>query len=307
MSRTADLQAICAQLQAFVHSLQPHQSTTAGAENQQGCTTDDHQTAEHPSARLSVELKRCCRTLIASTERARFQAEEFQDLGLITWLTERQQFLKAVLRRHDTAIGNTVSENSVQPMTVNTHSCLLELPAELREQIWMHAVTQWTPASEIEVGGPSTCAVSQCKALVKRPIRMDRFNRPSPPPITRVSHQLRSETLHLYYQCNIFECWRPMSWLKDWSQSTFVEWLAFLGPERIKWLQHIVLLYKHETELEHDVHSALADEGLVLVACAIEDKQELSEYELCFEELGLPRHFGKKRRRGRWVAGSAAS
>lgn len=68
----------------------------------------------------------------------------------------------------------------------------------------------------------------------------------------------------------------------------------------------MVLLYKHEAELEHDVEEALAEEGFELAEGAITSKQELSEYEMCFETLGLPRHFGKKKRWDRWMAGSSS-
>ena len=142
---------------------------------------------------------------------------------------------------------------------------------------------------------------------MKRPIRMDRFNRPCPAPLTLVCHQIRTETLKLYYQQNIWECWRPLFWLKDWSESTLIDWLCSIGPERTKWLRDIVLLYKHENEMEHDIKQALCEADFELKDCAIHDKQELSEYEMCFESMGLPRHFGRKRRWDRWMAGSVAT
>lgn len=188
--------------------------------------------------------------------------------------------------------------------TATARRCpLLELPAEIREQIWMHAVTEWTVASSERRQLTSTRSV---RVLQKRAIRMDRFNRPPPPALTRVSHQLRAEALHLYYQLNVFECWRPLFWLKDWSQSTFIDWLVSLGPEQTKWLRQVVLLYKHESELEHDVDNALMEHGFELNPGLISNKQELSEYEMCFEELGLPRHFGRRRRWDRWMAASAS-
>lgn len=65
------------------------------------------------------------------------------------------------------------------------------------------------------------------------------------------------------------------------------------------------MLYKHESELEYDIEPALAEEGFELQDGVITHRQELSEYEMCFADLGLPRHFGKKRRWDRWMAGSA--
>ncbi|EME81345.1 uncharacterized protein MYCFIDRAFT_215928 [Pseudocercospora fijiensis CIRAD86] len=261
-----------------------------------------------PNTRLPKGLRSRRRTLITETERVRILPGAAQDAAFVTWLDEQQQrqqrqqqqqqqeqHLEEILGRHDLVLGNSNLGKAMQPSGTQARSRLLELPAELREQIWMHAVTEWTAAShehdETADVGPNAHGRLQRKQLTKRPIRMDRLNRPPPPPITRVSHQLRSETLHLYYQCNVFECWRPLFWLKNWNQSTFVDWLVSLGPEKTKWLQHIVLLYKREGELEHDVQSALAEDGFVLGEDAIEEKQELSEYEMCFEELGLPRHF----------------
>lgn len=177
--------------------------------------------------------------------------------------------------------------------------------------IWIHAVTEWTPISELNTGScagedqQTPCRTPAYCELEKKPIRMDRLNRPPAPSITLVSHQLREETLQLWYQHNVFECWRPLFWLKDWNQSTFIDWLVSLGPDQTKWLRQIVLLYKRDGEIEHDIESALVEEGFVLKDCAIVHKQALSEYELCFEELGLPRHFGRQRRWDRWLAGSA--
>ncbi|KAH9841265.1 hypothetical protein Tdes44962_MAKER07822 [Teratosphaeria destructans] len=104
---------------------------------------------------------------------------------------------------------------------------------------------------------------------------------------------------------NTFECWRPLFWLNDWRQSTFVDWLSHLGTDRIAWLTDIVLLYKHEGELEHDIEEALWDLGVEVPKGVIRARRELSEYEMCYEDWGLPRHFGKKRRWDRWMAGGA--
>lgn len=184
----------------------------------------------------------------------------------------------------------------------STRTCgLLALPAELRELIWIHTVTEWMPAlaCKHDEQVPST---RRNRIIEQRPIRMDRLNRPLPPAITKVSHQLRAETLPLYYQENIFECWRPLYWVCDWSASTLINWLDTLSDREIKWLRRIVLLYKNEDELEYDVATALVEQGYELSDCDITSKLELSEYEQCFEQLGLPRHFGKKKRFDRWGA-----
>ena len=240
--------------------------------------------------RLDEESQRRCRSLISRIDRVLCDTDIFKNDESIACLRQHQRELLLVL-----------------PPVARCH--LLELPAELRELIFVHAVTEWMPAPispDVADGGTSFAAARQ---LVKRPIRLDRFNRPCPAPITSASQQLRAETLHLYYQENVFECWRPRFWLKDWSQSTFIDWLdCMTSAERTAWLRHVVLLYKHEDELEHDVEAALSDEGFVLKNCTIVNKRELSKYELCFEELGLPRHFGRKhRRRDPWFAGSAAT
>ena len=181
---------------------------------------------------------------------------------------------------------------------------LLELPAELREQIWTHAVTSWikvwTPTESeqgLDAGNPAACG-HLMPMLQKLPIRMDRFNRSLPPGITRVCKMTRHETLHLYYECNTFECWRPVFWNHDWSSSTLIDWLSSLGP-RALWLNDLILLYKYETELEQDIEPELIMLGLEYKRGIITNKQELSEFELTHEALGLPRHFGTKRR-DRW-------
>lgn len=143
--------------------------------------------------------------------------------------------------------------------------------------------------------------------LQKAPIRIDRLNRPLPSPITRTSLQLRAETLPLYYQCNVFEFWRPLFWVHhDLFQSTFVTWLVALGREKVGWLQDLVLLYKFDNELEHDIQEPLKKLDFELTPGVVSNRQELTEYEMCFEELGLPRHFGRTRRWDRWAAANGS-
>lgn len=168
---------------------------------------------------------------------------------------------------------------------------LLELPAEIREQIWIHTVTTWTRVKH--------------RMLERQPIRIDRINQPVPPSITQTSAQLRAETLHLYYQHNIFECWRPHPhfWMDGLSHSTFVSWLSTLLPEKIAWLNSVILLFKNPSELEYDIESDLKEKGFELGDGVLSFRQELSEYEMCYEELGLPRYFGKQRR-SPWVYSS---
>lgn len=170
---------------------------------------------------------------------------------------------------------------------------LLELPPEIRDQIWSFAVTEWSPT---KLNNSST-AISNTLMLHKASIRIDRLNTPPPPAVTRTCRQIRSETLHLYYSENIFECWRPLPWLSDWSRSTFVAWLTSLGPERRGWIDKICLLYKHHDELAYDIEEPLADYGILVRPGVISAKQELSELEKCHEEMGLPVHFGRKKRR----------
>ena len=69
-------------------------------------------------------------------------------------------------------------------------------------------------------------------------------------------------------------------------------WLNALGREKASWLTSIVLLYKRESELEGDFHEALALQGFVFGQRVISFRQEQSEYELSYQQLGLPRHFG---------------
>ncbi|KAK5135743.1 hypothetical protein LTR08_004729 [Meristemomyces frigidus] len=177
---------------------------------------------------------------------------------------------------------------------------LLELPTELREQIWIFTVTEWIPTKE-EHNGPSGRG-SQPPMLQRNPVRIDRFNKPLPPPITRASILTRNETLPLYYAYNTFECWRPLFWVNNWSQSTFIDWLTSLTAERCWWIEDITLLYKHEAELDHDIEEGLTDLGIELQPGVISSKRELTELEMGHLIMGLPKHFGKQGRRNRWLA-----
>ncbi|KAK1012395.1 hypothetical protein LTR91_001638 [Friedmanniomyces endolithicus] len=169
-------------------------------------------------------------------------------------------------------------------------SRLLDLPAELREAIWVHTVTEWAPYKTTQ---DAAVPNSQHPMLRQSPVRLDRFNRPLPAAITRVSRQLRHETLHLYYECNQFELWRPLFWSNDWTYSTLIDWLTQLGP-RIRWLNNITLMYKHEGELDYDVETALREAGFAFgKPGVISSRRELSEYEMTHEAWGLPRQFGR--------------
>ncbi|RMZ26000.1 hypothetical protein D0859_09940 [Hortaea werneckii] len=192
---------------------------------------------------------------------------------------------------------------------LNATRCrLLELPREIRDevgithsgtpewflltkgpQIWLFSVAEWIPlgaeTDRRDAGEPSW--------LQRAPIRMDRFNRPLPPAITRASVQIRGETLPLYYQSCKFECWRPKP-NHDWSFSTLVLWLLSLGPEKRSWLHDVVLLYKHEAELEHGLEEGLREFDVRMDMSIFSHRRELSEFEMSYEQLGLPRHFGKK-------------
>ena len=130
--------------------------------------------------------------------------------------------------------------------------------------------------------------------LQKAPIRIDRLNLALPPPITSVSTQVRSETLPLYYSENVFEFWRP---LKDITWSLFANWLRALGPEKLLLLQNVVLLYKHDDELDFSVNEALWQEDLILRPGVVRFRKELNEYEMRPEEWGLPCRFGRVKRR----------
>lgn len=125
-------------------------------------------------------------------------------------------------------------------------------------------------------------------------VRIDKLNLPLPPPLTRVCRLIRLEALPIYYSDNVFEFWRP--W-QNWDFSLFRNWLIALGPQRTLWLNHVVLMYKQDYELETDVEQALRDEGFALKDGVIATRQELTEYEMKYEQLGLPRRFGAQRRR----------
>ncbi|KAI7155406.1 hypothetical protein KC349_g7000 [Hortaea werneckii] len=186
--------------------------------------------------------------------------------------------------------GGTGRDQPAAASLFNATRCrLLELPAEIREEIWLFAVVEWIPleaeTDRRDAGEPS--------GLQRAPIRMDRFNRPLPPAITRASVQTRGETLPLYYQNCKFECWRPKP-NHNWSFSTLVLWLLSLGPGKRSWLRDVVLLYKHEEELEHAIEEGLGEFDVQMDPSIFSHRRELSEFEMSYEQLGLPRHFGKK-------------
>ncbi|KAI6968351.1 hypothetical protein KC332_g12117 [Hortaea werneckii] len=190
--------------------------------------------------------------------------------------------------------GGIGCDQSAAASLLNATRCrLLELPREIRDEIWLFTVVEWIPleaeTDRRDAGEPSW--------LQRAPIRIDRFNTPLPPAITRSCVQIRGETLPLYYQSCKFECWRPKPNIQDWSFSTLVMWLLSLCPERMSWLRDVVLLYKHEAELEHGIEEGLREFDVQMDPSILSHRRELSEYEMSYEQLGLPRHFGKKHAR----------
>lgn len=138
----------------------------------------------------------------------------------------------------------TNMQHSKVDAMADRHCPLLDkLSAELRDMIW----------SEVVTGSHTT------------PIKIDKFNQSRPPPITRECHQIREESLNVYYNKNVFEFWRPRYWQPNWiNLSHFSCWLARLGSERRKFVRSVRLLYKHDEELQFNMKEALEREGLEL-------------------------------------------
>ncbi|KAK3699318.1 hypothetical protein LTR37_016470 [Vermiconidia calcicola] len=182
------------------------------------------------------------------------------------------------------------------------HCYLLELPMELREQIWVHVVIGWTPVST-----ENTQVTRPTRMLERLPLRSDSLNKPLPPTITETCGQIRAETLPLYYKLNTFEFWRPRPWTIDTRHSKFLDWLRMLGTERTSWLRDVVLLYKDEDEVFEGVQNALEKFGFRLRLDVLRYQQEVDEYEMSFEAMGLPKRFGTMGETPKWCAWSVQS
>ncbi|KAK3698781.1 hypothetical protein LTR37_016785 [Vermiconidia calcicola] len=179
------------------------------------------------------------------------------------------------------------------------YCCLFELPAELREKIWIHVVIEWTPTST------ENSQTKQSRRMLERlPLRSDSLNKPLPPAITETCVQIRAETLPLYYILNTFELWRSRPWTIDTRQSRFLDWLRMLGRERTSWLRDVVLPYKDKDEVFEGVQYALEKFGFRLRLDVLRYQQKVDEYEVSFEAMGLPKRFGATGEAPRWCAWS---
>jgi hypothetical protein len=182
---------------------------------------------------------------------------------------------------------------------------LLELPTELRDQIWDLAVSDWIPleSSSGEDSTTTTTSSDTPPTLVRARIRIDRFNHTAPTSLTRTSSQIRRETLQRYYALNTFESWRPRFKRKHWVYpGSLVPWLRLLGESRRAWLSEVVLLHKANDEriAEEDVEGFLEREGLGLRKGVVRQAVLVDEQNVSagggFEQLGLPGHFGEIRK-----------
>lgn len=191
------------------------------------------------------------------------------------------------------AIVKPASDNTnAKQAPLSTRCRLLELPAELREQIWTYAVSEWV--LDDSAGGVDGRGRMMC---YRQPVRIDRFNHHPPPAITATCSQIRAETLQMYYELNTFECCRPRFRRKIWTRSSLVDWLTFLGPVKRTWLRSIILLCKPNDVCDADVEATLALVNLRVPEGIIRQKLQVTDLERRFEQLGLPRHFGRKRSR----------
>jgi hypothetical protein len=82
-----------------------------------------------------------------------------------------------------------------------------------------------------------------------------------------------------------------------------VPWLRLLGETKRAWLREVVLLHKVNDEriAEGDVDGFLEREGLGLGSGVVRQEVLLLQEEECgkvggFEQLGLPGHFGERKR-----------
>lgn len=121
------------------------------------CTTSPNDIGDTSPPRSTMELQRHCNPLIATTK-ATLTSDEIPEMNnLWSCINEHRRHLEKML----------------------PSSRLMKLPAELREQIFAHAVTEWVHSQDeiSEIGVPPRPA----RILQQRAIRMDRLNKPAPP------------------------------------------------------------------------------------------------------------------------------
>jgi hypothetical protein len=137
-------------------------------------STGQHQSDVHGEAQRKPELttsqQHQATLLLARIKKVLSQdAMVLQGLALVDRLTEHKRHLEALLPRCQ----------------------LLELPAEIREQIWVLAVTEWecSPRDLVQLPPvtPGSAEMRTITVLERRAIRIDRFNKPVPPGKTSVA------------------------------------------------------------------------------------------------------------------------
>jgi hypothetical protein len=154
---------------------------------------------------------------------------------------------------------------------------LLGLPAELRNEIWTLALIEYEEATPTDIPGSiqprrkTQYIPSHCLSTVEAWPQ---------PPITRVSRQIRHETLGLSYELCIFSV--TVSSMMMFPLRT---WADIIGLESCRKLKHIEIVWKQSvstrtnemmaaqrfraSEVGRAVEGALRFEGLFAVSCNV--------------------------------------
>ncbi|KAK3657574.1 hypothetical protein LTR56_002349 [Elasticomyces elasticus] len=137
----------------------------------------------------------------------------------------------------------------------------MDLPPEIRDQIYEYALkcrtSNWVFRGQQNEG---KIQLNASKGALKSFSLEDQHHPATQPSLTRVSRQLRAETLAMYYGINSFELRLdqgddiPHVKAHNVEQMQALKWLAAIGPSNAQLIKNIKILYAYESisQLEMD-------------------------------------------------------
>ncbi|KAK4892304.1 hypothetical protein LTR27_009138 [Elasticomyces elasticus] len=143
----------------------------------------------------------------------------------------------------------------------------LDLPPEIRDQIYACALKYRERRLK---GRPNefTIQLDEAYGPLKRSYPKGQFHPVTQPSLTRVSRQLRTETLSMYYSINSFELRLDDASVKvkKVEQMQALKWLAAIGASNAQLIKDITIIYSYDQIPKIEMSRLMKETALSTVA-----------------------------------------